>query len=83
MIINEKDCDKILRLTDNYCASMMEAGCDSVQVVATAHAAGDEWTKLSRGKGNIFARMGAVKDWLDGRTGETLANEIANATGEE
>ena len=79
MTVNETTAKHLIVMSDDFCAKMMEMGCDSVQVIATAKTGSCEWLKLNRGIGNTFARMGAVRDWLDGRTGETLAEEIATA----
>ena len=61
----------------------MELGCDSVQVVATLHLENDSWLRTSFGKGNIYARHGAVRGWLDSQDGMLLADEIADAMSNE
>lgn len=56
---------------------MMELGCDSVQVVATAHYEGDLWAHFFMGKVNLYARHGAVRHWLNNQDEMSLANGIS------
>ncbi|MHC5061899.1 MAG: hypothetical protein ACYTFK_12545 [Planctomycetota bacterium] len=57
-------------------ARLMEMGCDSVQVIATATYAGDCICTFREGKGNLYARHGAVRCWLNNQNSLDLANEI-------
>lgn len=76
MRIDEKQAEQILHEVDVFCARLMELGCDSVQMVATAHREGDCWGRLSRGKGNLYARFGAVQEWMEEQRNIGLSNEL-------
>ena len=79
MKISDKDRNTIQDLMDTCCSRLMEAGCDSVQIVSTAHLEGNNWCHFSRGDGNLFARYGATREWIEQQSGMTVANEIAGA----
>jgi len=78
--ISQKDFDAIEREINVINERLFELGCDSVQVVATAIVREGQGTvAFAKGTGNVYARRGAVKDWLDSQAGSTLAEEIAQA----
>ena len=56
----------------------MELGCDSVQVICTAHLEGDMFARTALGKGNLYARYGAVRAWLDNQKNMDVAQEIGH-----
>ncbi len=78
MILDDNDRDVLLARVDAMLAELVEYGCDSVQVVATARGEADIWWRLARGTGNIYARQGAVADWLKTKQAEILADELGS-----
>lgn len=79
MRISTKEREKAQEAMDEACAKLMELGCDSVQIVATAHLEADMFCRISQGKGNLFARYGAVGEWLKQQDNIGLAFEIKEA----
>lgn len=59
MITNDELHDKM----DRMIASLMEH-CDSVSIIVTRKAEGDSWSMLASGDGNVYARAGAMREWL-------------------
>lgn len=79
MRLSDTERDRITKELGIACAKLLEMGCDSVQIVATAPMEGNNWCRFAWGNGNLYARYGAVRDWIDTQDGMILANEIALA----
>jgi prolyl-tRNA editing enzyme YbaK/EbsC (Cys-tRNA(Pro) deacylase) len=80
LTIKNDDADAIVAEMRVLTSRLIELGCDSVQVISTAiQTGGNETYILHIGKGNAYARLGAVKHWLEKESAEVLAEEVANA----
>ena len=80
MRLNKRESDAIRKRVSEMNDELMELGCDSTQIVVTIPLVGDNWGRTSLGKGNLYARIGAVNDWISTQDGIVLAHEIACAT---
>lgn len=78
MQLTDTELDAISEQIVRFNETMLELGCDSVQVLATAIHQEDGGTAAFHiGLGNIYARRGLAQDWLNAQAGNTLAMEIA------
>ena len=77
MRLEEREMQAVENRISEMCAELMELGCDSVQIISTAMIEGDACGKCSIGKGNLFARYGAVSEWLEDQKNIGLANELS------
>lgn len=66
--------EQIEREIDAFNARMCEH-VESIRVFVTMPQGGNT-AGLSRGAGNYYAQIGHVQEWIDGRKGETAAEEI-------
>ncbi|GEM_PF-2215976 len=77
MHITEEESDKIVEAMGAFNDAMMELGCDSVQIVATALSAPDgETMHFQLGVGNAYARKAAVAEWIRSTEQEQMASEF-------
>ena len=83
MVITNKERICIGKEIDSMNTRLMEIGCDSVQIIATAQIVGDQFVHFATGAGNIFTRYGAVTNWINEQRDIGTANEIAYAIHED
>lgn len=76
MTLTDREIDAMLDRLNRGARRLMELGCDSVRIVATAPGPRPgETAHLTTGYGNWYAQVGAVRGWLDGETGTELAGD--------
>ena len=78
MIISLKEKASIKEEVAKFTDRMMELGCDSVQVIATALEK-DGTAVYHNGRGNWYARRGAVDYWVRQDGNRDLSEEIAQS----
>jgi alpha-D-ribose 1-methylphosphonate 5-triphosphate diphosphatase PhnM len=62
--MTETEKEQIESMMERKVAELMEM-CDTVQIVVTKHDSANNATmSISRGAGNVFARMASVDDWI-------------------
>jgi hypothetical protein len=73
------DYDKVLESAVNR----LPEAFDSVVVIATYQTEEGSYTVASCGRGNVFAQMGSVEEWLRYRRHETPDKETEDASEED
>jgi hypothetical protein len=83
MRIVAEEMDLIEAQAKAFCDSLMEMGCDSVQIVATAMLGNDRSARIAQGRGNLYARRGAMEDYMLSMRDEDMATSISIALGQD
>lgn len=63
MKLTQTEIDALRVKAANLVSQLMEAGCDSVRLIATSPNIAGGTALLSYGAGNFFAQSGAVRQW--------------------
>lgn len=72
MLLTNEQHEELQGEIDRFCARMVEMGCGSIQIFATAHLVGNQWTIISGSEGNLYASYGAVVSWLKNQEEDSI-----------
>lgn len=65
MLLNQKELANIEGEVEKFSDWMMEMGCDSIRIIATASPKPGETACVSTGRGNWLAQLGSIKNWVE------------------
>ena len=83
MLLSESELQTIDKMVAELTRKLVEMGCDSVRVVATATATGGNTSIYTSGYGNWFAQVGSVDNWLREMKEMNVINGISEAVNPE
>jgi hypothetical protein len=79
MVLTDKELEAAEAVVSKLVVRLMEMGCDSVRVIATASSKGGQTSILNSGAGNYFAQLGSVSTWVKDQGENSLIDGISEA----